>query len=94
MIMFILMPRLAYWPRKYINELEHSLSQQGIFWTPKPSKITPQDTKNVGGVVSSNVNFKDEIEIFPFQYNSHNIEKGTPLKNWTPKNCQLRAPTL
>ena len=49
----------------------------GIIWTPKPSKITPPDTLNFGGIVSQNVNSKHEIEVFPPKYyNSHDIGQG------------------
>ena len=46
---------------------EHGLSQQGVwvpFWTPKPLKITPQDTQIFLCWLSKNPNFKLIIEFF------------------------------
>ena len=36
-------------------------------------KITPQDTKILWEVIFLNVNFKHIIDVFPPQYNSHDI---------------------
>ena len=45
----------------------HGLSQQGVwvpFWTPKPLKMTPQDTHIFQCGVSQNLNLKLIFEFF------------------------------
>ena len=47
--------------------LNHGLSQQGVwvpFWTPKPLKITPQDTQIFLCRISKNFNLKLIIKFF------------------------------
>ena len=51
----------------------HSLSQQGIFWTPKTSKITFQVTQRFWKGIYNNVNFLRIIEYFSPRYNSHDM---------------------
>ena len=47
--------------------MRHGLSQQGVwvpFWTPKPLKMTPQDTQFFLWGISKNLNLKLIIEFF------------------------------
>ena len=47
----------------------HGLSQQGVwvpFWTPKPIKITPQDSQSILCGISKNLNIKLIIVIIFF----------------------------
>ena len=57
----------------------HSLKPAGnlgVIWTPKPSKITLQETQILERVVLKNVIFKHIIEFISSQYKCHDIIKG------------------
>ena len=54
-------------PKSVKNSSKHGLSHQGVwvpFWTPKPLKRTPQDTRSFLCWISKNLNLKLVIELF------------------------------
>ena len=59
-----------------VEYIVHGLSEQGVwvpFWTPKPLKRTPQDTKIFLCGISKYLNLKAYNWIFSSPYNSHDV---------------------